>query len=67
MQKRFAGIQSRQYTDLGDQNQVYEQGEVILESNRITYSGNYGIVVASADGMGDVTAGTTDPIRAPST
>ena len=64
LQKRFAGIQSRQYTGLGDQNQVNEQGEVILESNRITYSANYGIVVASADGMGDVKAGTTTPYGA---
>jgi len=39
-----------------NKNQVYDQGEVILESNRITYCSDFGIVVASADGIGDVTS-----------
>ena len=52
----------QKYTDFGDQNQVHDQGEVILERISITYSANYGIVVASASGDGYIIPGSTDQL-----
>ena len=34
-----------QYADQGDDTQVYDQGQIILSGNKITYSSHYGIVL----------------------
>ncbi len=48
------GVAARKYTENGDLNQVYDQGQVILENNEITYSSGTGILVSAADRDGDV-------------
>ena len=66
LQKYYTGIQSKKYDDLGDQNQLYDQGQVILEANRITYSSQFGIVVSGArsfDSAGLPKPGPTAPLR----
>ncbi len=52
--RRFTGVAATKYTEKGDQNQVYDQGQVILENNEITYSSEAGILVSAADRDGDV-------------
>ncbi|MCD4726962.1 MAG: hypothetical protein K8R46_04840, partial [Pirellulales bacterium] len=52
--RRFTGVAATKYTEKGDQNQVYDQGQVILENNEITYSSGIGILISAADRDGDV-------------
>ncbi|MCG2683351.1 MAG: GEVED domain-containing protein, partial [Planctomycetales bacterium] len=52
--RRFTGVAATKYTELGDQNQVYDQGQIILENNKITYSNGIGILVAPAQRAGGV-------------
>ena len=66
LQKRFSGVKANKFTGLGDQNQLYDQGQVILDDNRVTYSSDFGIVVAPGDRAQDATLakpGPTAPLR----
>ena len=66
LQKRYTGVQISKSTEIGDQNQVNPQGEVILEDNKITYSNNYGIVVGPGSRTQDdlpAQPGPTAPLR----
>ncbi|MCE5267692.1 MAG: pre-peptidase C-terminal domain-containing protein, partial [Planctomycetaceae bacterium] len=56
---RVSGIDATEtaihYTDLGDKNQVYDQGQILLENNTITNCSGWGIVVGPGSLTGDST------------
>ncbi|MCE5267037.1 MAG: PPC domain-containing protein, partial [Planctomycetaceae bacterium] len=43
------------FNDLGDENQLYDQGQVLLENNTITYCSGWGIVVSAGTLRSDST------------